>query len=65
MSPAIPVLFRITSQAEPRFMHQSRRLEGLARLLLGHFVRRQSAQFLVHQWQQFLGSLPIPLLHAF
>ena len=40
-------------------MHQRRRLQRLARFLLGHLRRCEFTQFLVNQRQQFLGRLGI------
>ena len=50
MAAAVPVL-RLVRVHEPqvRFVNQGRRLERLAGLLLGEFLRRQSAQLLVDQ----------------
>src|SRR5207249_5756461 len=49
---------------QPGFMHQSGRLERLPGGLLSHFRRRQLAQFLIDQRQQFRGSFGITLLCA-
>lgn len=49
-------------QPNVRFVDQCRGLKRLARGLLGHFGRRQLAQFVVHQRQELLGRLPIALL---
>src|SRR5438552_3147486 len=65
MIAAVPILCRRTHQPEPGFVNQRGGLKGVTRCLLGHFRRRQSAQFFIDQRQQFIGGLAIALLHAF
>jgi len=40
-------------------MNQRRGLQGLPRRLERHFMRRQFAQFIVHEREQLVGSLGI------
>src|SRR5207237_2902241 len=47
------------SEAQPGFMDQRGRLQGLARHLVGHFVRRELAEFLINERKQFPGGLEI------
>jgi hypothetical protein len=54
----------IASQAKIGFMHQGRGLEGLPWFLLGELLRCQSAQLLVDQRQQPLGSLGVAVLNG-
>jgi hypothetical protein len=45
-------------------MYQSGGLEGLARLLVGEFLRRQLAQLLIDQRQESLGGMLVALLDS-
>jgi hypothetical protein len=51
--------FRIfpADQTHPGFVNQCRGLEGLTGRFIRHLVRRQFAQFLIHQREQFLGGV--------
>lgn len=42
-------------------MHQSCRLESIARSFIGHFVRREPAEFLINEREQLIGSLGITM----
>jgi hypothetical protein len=60
VSPAVPVLHSVPiHEAKVGLVNQCRGLEGLPRLLLGQFLRRQLAQFVVDQRQQLRGSVRI------
>jgi hypothetical protein len=52
----------VARQSQPGFMHQGRGLQGIARRLVGHLGRRQPAQLLVNQRQQFRGCFRVALL---
>jgi len=56
--------FARTGQAEPGFMDQRGRLEGLARPFVRHFLSGQFAEFLIHQREEFLGRFGIALFNA-
>ncbi len=44
-------------------MHQSRGLQGVARCLPSHLVRRQLAEFIVDKREQLLGGFPVASLN--
>jgi hypothetical protein len=50
-------------QAQPRFMDQRGRLEGLPGGFTGHALRRQPAEFPINQREQLRGSGGIALLN--
>ena len=52
----------VPDQAHPDLMHQGSGLEGVARRALGHFIRRQLAQFRIDQRQQLIGGLRVAAL---
>ena len=52
----------VSEEAHIRLVDQGGRLQRLAGRFLGHLLRRQLAQLLVHQWQQLLGGMGIALL---
>ena len=54
-----------SSQPEPGLVNEGRGLQRLAGGFAGHLVRRQLAQFLIHQRQQFLGGLRVALPNRF
>ncbi len=58
------LIFR-AGQPQPRLMDQGRRLQRLSGPLLGHFVGRQFAPFLVHQLEKLLSSFAVAPLDAF
>jgi hypothetical protein len=62
MTATIPGLSRAADQAKIRLVDQSRRLQGLAWLLLGQLLGSQLTQFVVNQRQKLLGCLRIALL---
>ncbi len=62
MTATLPGLFRAANQAKICLMDQRGRLQGLARLLLGHFLGGKLAQFIVDQRQKLLGGFRIALL---
>ena len=47
---------RRANQWLPRLMHECRWLQSLARRFAGHPVRREFAQLLIDEREQFLGS---------
>jgi hypothetical protein len=52
---AVPVLSLLdVHQPDVGLVHQRRRLERLVRFLLGHLLRSQFPQFVIHQRQQLL-----------
>ena len=55
----------ISHQTQPGFMHERGRLEGLTGGFGGHLVRRQPAQFIIDQWQQFFRPVLVPLDDVF
>jgi hypothetical protein len=44
---------------QPRFMYEGRRLEGMTRSFVSHFVRGHPAQFVIDQRQQLISGLRI------
>src|SRR5438045_2144270 len=62
MAAILPCLLLRSDQAQPRFMHQRRRLQSLIRRFTSHFACRQLSQFSVDQRQQFISCLGIALL---
>src|SRR6266581_3618987 len=63
MAAAIPLLVCPAGETQPRLMHQRRRLQGLAWPFVGHLVRRELAQFLIDEGEQFLCRFGIALLN--
>src|SRR5439155_17233695 len=63
MAAAIPFLILISGETQPRFMYERRGLQGVTRLLVGHLVRRELAQFAIDKRQQFLRSFGIAMLN--
>src|SRR6266567_3934264 len=59
MAPAVPMPLTASDQPQPGLMHQRCGLQRLARRLVSHLVRRQLAQLVIDQRQQFLGGLGI------
>lgn len=59
MPPAVPVLLLAAGEPDPSLMHERRRLEGLARLLLRHLGGGELAQLLVNQRQQLRCGIGI------
>ena len=60
MSPAVPMLhFRDIHQPHVRLVNQRRGLQRLPGLLLSHLERRQTAQFVIDEWQELLGRLGV------
>jgi hypothetical protein len=55
---------RVAPDAEPGFMHQRGRLEGLTRTFLGHAMGSQSPQVLIDQRQQLLRCPSFPSPHG-
>ena len=51
-----------TDQPEVRLVDQGRGFQRLPRLLVGHFLRRQFAQFVVDQRQELAGSASVSVL---
>ncbi len=49
-------------EAHPDLMHQGGGLEGVTRRTVGHFIRRELAQFRIDQRQQLIGGLRIAVL---
>ena len=64
MPPVVPMLLAAPDQPQPSLVDQCGRLERLPRSFLGHPRRGKFAQFLVNQWQEFLGGLSFALMHA-
>jgi hypothetical protein len=64
MPTAIPPMVPRTDESQPSLVHEGGGLEGLARHFVGHLVRRELAQFVVDQRQEFLGGLSFALVHA-
>jgi hypothetical protein len=62
MPAVLPAWQSASTQPQPGFMNQRRGLEGLARGLLGHPGRGQTAQLLVNQRQEFFSGLGVALL---
>jgi hypothetical protein len=61
MGASAPVLTIRTCEFQPCFMHQRSGLQGLARRFMGHLLRREFAQFLINQWQQFVRGSGIAM----
>jgi hypothetical protein len=51
-------------QAQPRFVNQSRGLEGVSCWLVEHLDCRKAPKLLINQGQEFLGGSGFALLHA-
>jgi hypothetical protein len=49
-------------QAHPDLMHQGGGLERVTRRAVGHFIRRELAQFRIDQRQQLIGGLRVAVL---
>src|SRR5437868_3337969 len=62
MPPAIPIPLTASDQPQPGFMHQCGGLQSLTRRLIRQLVRRQLAQLVVDQRQQFLGGFGIAVM---
>src|SRR6266446_1558683 len=52
----------VAGQAKPSFVNQRRGLERLTRRFVGHLRRRELAQLLIHQREQFVGGVGVALL---
>jgi hypothetical protein len=64
MAAAIPVHgFFVVCKSQIRFMHQRRRLQRLARLLLRHPLRRQLAQLVIYERQELSGRVRIAFVY--
>jgi hypothetical protein len=61
-SPVPGFLRLVTDQPEVCLIYQGCGLECPPRVLMGHFLRRQFAQFVVHQRQELAGSASVSLL---
>src|ERR1700733_13823095 len=62
MPAPIPLLRRFDAdESQPGLVDQGRRLQRLARLLLGHFLNGQLAKFVVNQRQKLLRREAVPL----
>jgi hypothetical protein len=49
-------------ETHPHLMHQGGGLERVTRRAMGHFIRRQFAQFRIDERQQFIGGFRIAVL---
>jgi len=64
LSGRVPVWEGVADHAQPCFVHQCSRLERVVRRLLGHLVRSDPTQFIVHKRQQLLGGLGLSLTNS-
>ena len=64
MPATVPSLWFVAHQPQPCLMHERRGLESMPRDFVRHLLRGETAQFLIHQWKQFLGGLRVALLNA-
>jgi len=60
----IPRMARSRGELQPSLMDERGGLQGLTRLLLGHLLRGELAEFVVNQWQQLFSGFGFTLLHA-
>jgi hypothetical protein len=60
MLPAFPGHLAVAGDPQIGLVDQGRRLEGLARRLVGELLARQTAQFVVDQRQEISRGLPVP-----
>jgi hypothetical protein len=60
MATTIPRVRFVAHEPEIRFMHQRRRLKGLARSFMGQLLGREKAEFLIDQRQEFVCSFRVP-----
>src|SRR5213083_850688 len=64
MSAVLPRRLLVAAKAKPGLMHQRSRLQSLAWRFPGHFRRREFAQFIVNEREQFVSSFGVALLDA-
>ena len=64
MSPPFKASFLLAVQSQPSLMHQRCRLECVAGSLAGHLMRRQFAQLLINQRQQFRCGIGIAVVNG-
>ena len=57
MGAILPGRLRVGAQAEPGFVDQGGRLQGMARGFAGHLLRGHAAEFAIDKRQQGLGGL--------
>jgi len=62
MGATLPLLIFIAGEPQPRFVNEGGGLQGLASRFVGHLVRGQAPQGIIHQGQQFIGGFRIALL---
>ena len=63
MPPALPGFGVAALNPEPGFMYQGGGLERVPGCLGGHLVRCKLAQFVIDEWQEFLGRRGVALRH--
>ena len=59
-----PRLFLGFKQSQPRFMNEGRGLQRMAGRFPGHFVRGETAQFVIDKRQQLVGGCQISLFNC-
>jgi len=64
MAASLPALLAIADEPQPGFMDQRSGLQRLAGGFLGHFMRCETAKFLINQRQQFRSGFFVTLLCA-
>ena len=65
MPATVPMLLLGPDQTQIRFVHERGRLQGMPGGFLGHFGRRELAEFIIDQREQFCGSLGIAMIDGF